>query len=470
MPNLVGVTRTKDGRFGAVLKHSGTSHYAGVWASAESAALARDRAILHFGLEQERGLNFPGRARKLGPATPEALKREARLAHLKARGALTSYFGVTRYHGQWTARLRLQGKSHHVGYFEEASDAARAYDRVALFYLGKKAMLNFPEDAVPAPLEEVRTQVRAVRKADCTSKYRGVYWDAARGLWLARLRHAEQTHALGRFASEEDAARAYDYAAWAALKDNAKLNFAAPPRTAPPPTRSRPTPQPKLSRYQGVSHSGGSFVASVRVDGEMHHLGRWPDEREAAIAYDRAVLYFRLEKPLNLPKTSERLGMMAPQSLQNQARLRQRKRHGKTSYIGVSKSHGRDLCYKATVIDAHGRGLFVGAFNSAELAAIAHDRVVLHLHGHHVVRNFPERELRPATAEEMREHAHRLFKERTTSQYRGVTATRNGKWSSAIMARRVKRHLGTFESEEEAAEAYDKAAKKLHKEQAKLNF
>ena len=56
------------------------------------------------------------------------------------------------------------------------------------------------------------------------------------------------------------------------------------------------------------------------------------------------------------------------------------------------------------------------------------------------------------------------------SQYRGVYQQKNGRWSAqlASMGRRIS--AGTYDTEEEAAKAYDDAAKSLHGEYARLNL
>lgn len=55
------------------------------------------------------------------------------------------------------------------------------------------------------------------------------------------------------------------------------------------------------------------------------------------------------------------------------------------------------------------------------------------------------------------------------SQYRGVFKARN-KWAAQIAKGGVRMCLGTFETEEEAAAAYDAAAKNVHGEYARLNL
>jgi hypothetical protein len=47
---------------------------------------------------------------------------------------------------------------------------------------------------------------------------------------------------------------------------------------------------------------------------------------------------------------------------------------------------------------------------------------------------------------------------------------RVGRWTVAIKKNRKKISLGSFDSEIDAAKAYDKAAKKYHGEFARLNF
>lgn len=58
-----------------------------------------------------------------------------------------------------------------------------------------------------------------------TSQYKGVCWDKSRSKWIASLGVRTNRRQLGRFASEEDAARAYDAAAVEEWGQFARLNF-----------------------------------------------------------------------------------------------------------------------------------------------------------------------------------------------------------------------------------------------------
>lgn len=61
----------------------------------------------------------------------------------------------------------------------------------------------------------------------------------------------------------------------------------------------------------------------------------------------------------------------------------------------------------------------------------------------------------------------------TRSRYKGVSAKRDARhklWRADIRADRQAYHLGSFASEDEAARAYDQAARRLHGEFARLNF
>ena len=64
-----------------------------------------------------------------------------------------------------------------------------------------------------------------IRKLAGTSRYKGVHWDQDRGKWMARVRIGGIAKNLGRFDCEEDAAVAYDDAAYREFGEFAHLNF-----------------------------------------------------------------------------------------------------------------------------------------------------------------------------------------------------------------------------------------------------
>ncbi len=68
-----------------------------------------------------------------------------------------------------------------------------------------------------------------VKREGHTSSYKGVAWDAARKKWKAQIKTPDgKQRTLGRFSSEEEAAKKYDEAASLYFGEFAFLNFPPP--------------------------------------------------------------------------------------------------------------------------------------------------------------------------------------------------------------------------------------------------
>ncbi len=195
--------------------------------------------------------------------------------------------GAKRYRGvswqkvskAWISQCKCAGKTTYVGLYNSPEDAARAYDLVMWRNGAKESLLNFgapvldPNNPKDKDIIDSRESILATirvsgskkaatslmgttgyvpvragkRDRGSTSQYRGVSWYSTRKIWKASIQVDKKKVYIGRFATEEDAARAYNEYAIRLRGQHATLNVVGETKTYVPPGWNENNQQKKKS-------------------------------------------------------------------------------------------------------------------------------------------------------------------------------------------------------------------------------
>jgi hypothetical protein len=262
------------------------SRHIGYYASEEDAARAYDCAAVQAGGPGAKR-NFPGVVNE-----PPLTVGEERKQRSSSR-----YIGVTwnKAGSIWKVQLTnpQTKRDRFIGYCASEEDAARAYDCAAVQAHGSGAERNFPDEAIN---ELPVTPMGDERKQRSSSRYVGVCWDKAKSSWRVQLydTRTKRQRRIGYFASEDDAARAYDCAAVQAGGPGAKRNFPGEDISEPPVTVGEERKQRSSSHYIGVCWDKAKSSWDVRL-ADLHtkrrqRIGYFASEEDAARAYDCAAV------------------------------------------------------------------------------------------------------------------------------------------------------------------------------------
>ena len=123
----------------------------------------------------------------------------------------SKFVGVTWYKREkkWQVRIKIDGKTKTVGYFDDEKEAACKYDEQAALY---NRFVNFPqhegqEQVVKRALDRDRSMVPDMMRQ---SKFVGVSWYKQIKKWQVKIRIDGKSKNLGYFDDEKEAACKYD--------------------------------------------------------------------------------------------------------------------------------------------------------------------------------------------------------------------------------------------------------------------
>jgi hypothetical protein len=446
-----GVYRNKSSnKWLARIGYDGKQHYLGCFEDEEEAARAYDKAVrTHQG--EKALLNFPTKKQQ---AAEEAKQQR----WIKCEEAPSKYRGVSwqKSKNKWRAEIRYDGKDHYLGSFEDEEEAARAYDKAARAHRGEKAQLNFPAEGESGSRR--------------SSKHPGAGWAKINNKWVARIYYDGQRHHLGSFDDEEEAAGAYDTGG----------------------RRGRAMKGAEKQARKEEQARKKAEAQKVREEAEEVRLLLWLSTPPGAQPSRRTRGKRAVVRPKRYEAGSKRAtAAAAPKTGSKKRRVQKRKKagagkaqsrltrskkgRGQGEGAGMQSSQYRGVCWEKrknkwkASIHYDGKQHSLGYFEDEEGAARAYDKAMRVHKGEKVQLNFPTK--KEQAAEEAKQQRWIKCGE-APSKYRGVCwDKRNNKWKVAIWYDGNKRHhLGCFEDEEQAARAYDGAARAQHRKKAQLNF
>lgn len=406
----------------------------------------------------------------------------------------SGYFGVGANGAKWYAKLTTGSERHHLGTFRTKEEAAAAYDAAARKYQGDAAMCNFPSEqeadqivaaAILAWEADQSSFVAQQAKPRPRSGYFGVGAEGSN--WSARIGYDGKQHHLGTFRTKEEAAASFDTAARKQKGSDALCNFESEALARVAVEAAilqwqkqhpvKPKPRPK-SGYYGVSANRSRWYASINYSGKTEGLGSFNTKEEAAAVHDTAARKHKGALAICNFETEEIAAAAVAAAIaqylqQNPPKAAEPKPRPRSGYYGVypnrSKWYGQ--------IQYSGKKHSLGTFHTKEEAAAAFDIAARKYKdaGAATTYNYASIEEAEAAAEMAKVEWEKLhppqpsqpmqLRPKPKSGYYGVHAN-NTKWSAEIRYGGKKHKLGTFRTKEEAASAFDTAAREFKSEES----
>ena len=184
------------------------------------------------------------------------------------------YKGVYKIGEKFRAQITIDGKQQTVGTFDTAKKAARAYDRAAMEAGHPPTTLNY-QDKVPMDYKAKKKKLKSTN----TIGYRGVY-KSGKNRFMATIQIDGRNKFIGNFGTTKEAAIAFDLAAIQAKRPKSDLNF------------------PDMIHVKKEK----KFQAQIKIDGKSKYLGIFTRARDAAMAYDKAIVkYHQPRTKFNFP-------------------------------------------------------------------------------------------------------------------------------------------------------------------------
>ena len=222
----------------------------------------------------------------------------------------TGYTGVYKKRQRFRAQIKIDRKTIRLGIYDTPKEAGLAYDRAVVQHNLAPSRLNFPNglplddkdyDALMNP-----TKKRRLRPSN-TSGYNGVGKTVRQG-FKAKITVDGSMKYLGIYSTPEEAAFAYDRAVVKYKLASSKLNYpngvdykGMHPKMNLKKKRRRLDPR-NTTGYTGVIKRRKRFQAQIKINRKEKYLGTYDTPKEAALAYDRAVVQHKLSySKLNFP-------------------------------------------------------------------------------------------------------------------------------------------------------------------------